>query len=148
MPEMNRVAKMLDRQIEIPLPKFVESAARRVFRSRILHAFAWNVPILLAMLGFLLGFQAVKDRPVFDGMGFHWGVTNAKTMRAEGLMLWTAAHLLVPLICAVLYNSVYLLRPSSQLLRYLRWALLIGWAAFCFWYFEQGFYLVRKIVII
>src|SRR5436190_22431124 len=126
---MNRVAEMLDRQIEIPLPKCVERAARCVFRSRILQAFAWNVPILLAVLGFLLGFQAVKDRLVFEGMGFQWAVINAKTMRAEGLMLWTAAHLLVPLICATLYNSVYLLRPSSQLLRYFRWTLLIGWAA-------------------
>ena len=145
---MHRVVERLNRTIEIPLPKFVESVARCVFRSRIFHALGWNVPVLLAVLGFMLGYQAVQDRPTMEGMGFHWAVINTKTLRAESLVLWTAAHLLVPLVCAVLYNSVYLLRPRSRVRRYFRLTVLIVFAVFCLWYFEQGFYLARKIVTI
>jgi hypothetical protein len=146
---MHRAVEMLNRTIEIrlPLPKFVENAAKCVFRSRIFHVLGWNVPVLLAVLGFLLGFQAVQDRPAMERMGFHWAVINAKTLRAESLVLWTAAHLLVPLLCAVVYNSVYLFRPRSRVRRYFRLTVLIAFAAFCLWYFEQGFYLARKIVI-
>jgi hypothetical protein len=140
---------MLNRTVpvEIPLPRFVEGAAKCLFRSRFFHALGWNIPILLAALGFLLGFQAVQDRPAMERIGFHWAVINAKTLRAESLMLWTAAHLLVPLVCAVLYNSVYLLRPRARVRRYFRLTALITFAAICLWYFEQGFYLARKIVI-
>jgi hypothetical protein len=136
----------MQRTIEIPLPKFVRDSARAVIRSRAFQALGWNVPILLAVFGFLLGFQSLRDRELFEGMGFQWAVINEKTLRAESLMLWTAAHLLVPIVFAVLYNGVYLLRPASLLGRCVRRSTLLAASAFCFWFFEQGFYLARKLV--
>jgi|ERR1043166_1987475 hypothetical protein len=136
----------MQRIVEIPLPKFIEDGAKRLLRSRLLEALGCNVPILLAVLGFLAGFQALHDRQVMQGMGFDWAVINEKTERAQSIILWTAAHLIVPLVFVVLYNAVYLWRPQLPLRRHLRLAVLLVLAAFCLWYFEQGFYLSRKLV--
>ena len=136
----------MQRIVEIPLPKFIEDGAKRLLRSRLLEALGCNVPILLAVLGFLAGFQALHDRQAMQGMGFDWAVINEKTERAQSIILWTAAHLIVPLVFAVLYNAVYLSRPQSRLLGRLRLSVLLVLAAFCLWYFEQGFYLSRKLV--
>src|ERR1051325_7029333 len=136
----------MQRIVEIPLPKFIEVGAKHLLRWRLLEVLAWNVPILLTVLGFLAGFQALHDREVMQGMGFDWAVINEKTDRAQSIILWTAAHLIVPLVFTVFYNAVYLSRPQSRPLRRLRLSVLFVLAAFCFWYFEQGFYLARKLV--
>ena len=138
----------MQRIVAIPLPKFIENGAKHLPQWRLLEVLAWNVPILLAVLGFLADFQALHDRQVMQGMGFDWAVFNEKTDRAQSIILWTAAHLIVPLLFAVLYNAVYLSRPQSRLLGRLRLSVLLVLAAFCFWYFGQGFYLARKLVTI
>lgn len=138
----------MERTIEIPVPDFCVRVVKSFFRSRGFQALGWNLPLLLAVFGFLVGFQAVKDKPIVESMGFRWAVVNEKTVRAQSIMLWTASHLTVVLIFAVTYNAIYLLHFQSRLWRATRLVVLIAGALFMLWYFEQGFYLTRKLVML
>ena|ERR1044071_4975830 len=129
----------MQRIVAIPLPKFIENGAKHLPQWRLLEVLAWNVPILLAVLGFLAGFQALHDRQVMQGMGFDWAVFNEKTDRAQSIILWTAAHLIVPLLFAVLYNAVYLSRPQSRLLRHLGSSCCLCWLRFVFGILSRAF---------
>jgi len=138
----------LDRKIQIPIPDFCVRGCRGIVRARLFQTIGWNLPLLLSVFGFLLGFMAVNDNLVAERMGFQWAVVNEKTLRAQSIILWTASHLVAPLIVAVIYNSIYLLRFQSRFWRVTRLVLLIASALFLLWYFEQGFYLSRKLVTI